>query len=96
MRGHIDIFSYPTEVYKIGVSMALLSTIIPSFLLGEAIKQIGASNVAIVGSIGPVSTIILAAIFLGERITIYQLFGTAIVIAGVLLITTSKKKILSR
>jgi drug/metabolite transporter (DMT)-like permease len=86
------IFSYPKQVYLLGGGMAVISTIIPSFMLSEAIKRIGASNVAIIGSIGPISTIILATIFLGEIITVFQLIGTAIVISGVMLVFLSKKK----
>jgi len=87
-----SVFSYPREVYVLGAGMAVISTIIPSFMLGEAIKRIGASNVAIIGSIGPISTIVLAVIFLGEKITVSLILGTAIVISGVLLLGISKKK----
>lgn len=85
-----DLFCYPNEVYLLGTGMAFISTIIPSFMLAEAIKRLGASNVAIVGSLGPISTIILATIFLGETISLYQLAGTIIVIAGVSLIAINK------
>ncbi|MDA3893664.1 MAG: DMT family transporter [Salinivirgaceae bacterium] len=88
-----NVLDQQTEVYFLGLGMAFISTIIPSFMLAEAIKRIGASNVAIVGSIGPISTIILATIFLGEKIGIYQIIGTVIVISGVLLIALSKKKV---
>lgn len=87
-----DVFNQQTEVYYLGLGMAFISTIIPSFLIAESIKRIGASNVAIIGSIGPISTIILATIFLGERIGIYQIIGTIIVISGVMLIAISKRK----
>lgn len=93
LGSQVNIFSYPSEVYKIGMEMALISTVIPSFMLGEAIKQIGASNVAIVGSIGPVSTIVMATIFLNERIGVFQILGTLVVIFGVLLITLSKRNV---
>lgn len=86
-----DIFSFQKEVYVIALIMAVVSTVIPSFLISEAIKQWGPSNVAIVGSVGPISTILLAGIFLGERITIFELMGTIIVIGGVLLLSNNKK-----
>ena len=82
---------YPAEVYLIGVAMAVICTIIPSFLISEAIRLWGPSNVAIVGSIGPISTILLAGIFLDEKITIFQLLGTILVISGILLLGTNKK-----
>ncbi len=88
--GDAEVFHLHPQVYLLGAAMAIFSTIIPSFLLSEAIKRIGASNVAIIGSLGPVSTIILAAIFLGEKVSLYQIIGTCIVISGILLIMLSK------
>ena len=71
--------------------MALFSTIIPSYLISSAIARLGASNVAIVGSLGPISTIILAYFFLGESLSLIQIIGAAIVIFGIY-ITTKKNK----
>lgn len=78
-----DLWGFPWQVYFIGLCMAIFSTVIPSFLISEAIKRIGSSDFAIIGSIGPVSTIILAVIFLHEIITVYQLIGTMVVIGGI-------------
>lgn len=90
--GHpTGLFKYPVEVYKLGLGMSIISTVIPSFLLGEAIRRLGAPNVAIIGSIGPISTIVLATLFLGETITRYQFAGTIIVIAGVTLLGIIKE-----
>lgn len=86
------VLNHENEVYYLGFAMAVLCTIIPSYLLSAAIKEIGSSNVAIIGSIGPISTIILAYLFLGESIGAYQFTGTAIVIFGVLLIALTKNK----
>ncbi len=77
----------PSLVYIYSVSMALLSTVIPSYLVAEGIKRIGSDNAAIVGSIGPVSTILQAYLVLGEPIFAAQLFGTALVLLGILLIS---------
>lgn len=81
-----EVFHQPWQVYALGFAMAIASTVIPSFLISEAIKRLGSSNFAIYGSLGPISTIILAIIFLGERIDIYQIAGTVIVIIGVSII----------
>jgi drug/metabolite transporter (DMT)-like permease len=61
----------------------------------EGIKRIGSDNTAIVGSIGPVSTIILAYFFLQESISLFQIIGTAMILFGVLLVSGQKRKILS-
>lgn len=90
MKNELTFATYPTEVYGIGIAMAVICTILPSFMIAEAIRRIGAPRVALIGSIGPVSTLILAAIFLGERIGAFQVLGTLVVISGVLLISKDK------
>ncbi|MFK7768607.1 MAG: DMT family transporter [Mariniblastus sp.] len=86
------LFSYPPQVYFLGLAMAVFATVIPSLLISEGIKRIGASNAAIIGGVGPVSTIILASIFLGESFTVAQLIGTLVVIGGVVYISVNLKK----
>ncbi len=88
----VNLFGFDPSVYWITLGMALISTILPSFLIAEALKILGANNVAIIGSIGPISTIVLASVFLHERITIYQAIGTIVVIGGILLLARQKKK----
>ncbi len=72
--------------WKYGILLAVIATVIPSFMISSGLKRIGSNNVAIISSIGPVSTIIQAHLILGERILISQVIGTILVIAGVLLI----------
>lgn len=87
-----DLFHFQQEVYELALLMAVVATILPSFIVMESIRIIGASNGAIIGSVGPISTIILAEIFLGEHLTAVQWLGTFIVIGGVLMITLRKHK----
>lgn len=86
------IFHYPKEVYYLGLAMALFSTLLPSFMVSTAIKRLGPSTFSIFGSLGPVSTIILAFFFLDERITYLQVFGMFVVIAGVTLVSRKKSR----
>lgn len=83
---NISIFNLPSEVYGLALLMAVFATVIPSFCISEGIRMIGSSSASIVGSVGPISTIILAYIFLGENITLNQLSGTILVLAGVLIV----------
>ena len=85
------IWTFPNEVYFIALAMAVLSTVIPSYLISFAIKGLGAPTFSIIGSLGPVSTIILANIFLDERLSAIQLLGTAVVIGGIFLVTRKKR-----
>ncbi|WP_370476856.1 DMT family transporter [Tamlana flava] len=87
----INILNYPWEVYMLGFLIAIFATVIPSYLVSEAINRINSSNFAVIAGFGPISTIVLASIFLNEHLTIMQLFGALIVIIGVLLVSTKKK-----
>jgi drug/metabolite transporter (DMT)-like permease len=71
---------------KYSIMLALLATVIPSFMLSYGMKKIGANNTAIITSIGPVSTILQAHFILGDKIFAEQVIGTILVIAGVIMI----------
>lgn len=86
------LFGYHKNVYLLGLAMAFLSTVIPSYLVSWTIKKIGAPDFSILGSLGPISTIILASIFLDEKITFLQIVGTFIVISGIIIISKNKSK----
>jgi drug/metabolite transporter (DMT)-like permease len=80
----------PHEVYRLALTMAILSTVIPAWLMSEGIRLTGANHAAMVGSIGPVVTIFLGYWFLGEPITVMQVLGGALVLAGVTLVSTKR------
>lgn len=89
----ISLFQYDAEIYWIGLIMALFCTILPSFMISKGVGMIGASKTAIIGGIGPVSTLFLAYVFLEERLTLLQLIGTMVVISAVITITLEKQRI---
>ncbi len=68
------------------VCIAIIATVIPSFMISKAMKRIGSNNVSIITSVGPVSTILQAHFVLHEKIFTEQIIGTLIVVAGVILI----------
>jgi drug/metabolite transporter (DMT)-like permease len=84
--------NFPLPVYGIGLSMALVNTVIPTFLIAEGIKRVGSGNTSIIGSIGPIFTILLASSVLGEQVSIWQLIGTVLVLGGVFLIGWKGKR----
>lgn len=87
-----SLWSFPSLVYVYSFLMAVLSTVVPSYMVVEGIKRIGSDNTAIVGSIGPVSTLVLAYFFLQESISLFQIVGTIMILFGVLLISGQKRK----
>jgi drug/metabolite transporter (DMT)-like permease len=80
-------------LWTYGILLALVATVIPSFMLSAGMKIIGPNNAAIVTSIGPVSTILQAHFLLGDPIFAEQVIGTVLVIVGVLLIGWKGRKV---
>lgn len=83
----------PSTVLWYGLALGLLVTVLPTVLIAQSISRLGAAQSAMIGSIGPVLTILLAVAFLGEHLNSLQWFGCILNIIGVLMITLSKKRL---
>lgn len=88
----VNLLGLPWQVYTYGFLIAVFSTVIPSFLVSKSIKMISSSNFAIVAGVGPISTIILATIFLNESLTFLQIIGALVVITGIVILSLKKEK----
>lgn len=80
-----DLSVTPTA-WGYAVLLAIFSTLLPSFMVSEAIARIGAARTSIVGTAGPIFTILLAVALLGEPFGWFHLAGMALVMFGVSLL----------
>ncbi len=87
----LDALALPWQVYGYAIAMAILSTVLPTFMTAEALKRIGANHVAILGALGPVSVIVTGWLGLDETMTALQLVGAALVLGGVVLVSLKPK-----
>ncbi|MGH8493962.1 MAG: DMT family transporter [Moraxellaceae bacterium] len=78
------------RILGLGLILAILCTVLPATLLTNGIRRIGASQAALIGAIGPVSTLYLGYAVLGETLSWLQGLGTALVLVGVLLVSLKK------
>jgi drug/metabolite transporter (DMT)-like permease len=85
-----DALDVPVQVFGYAAVMAVVSTVVPVFLTSEALRRVGANTVAIVGALGPVSTIFLGWLGLEEVMTPMQLVGVGFVLAGVLAVSLKR------
>lgn len=72
--------------------LAIFSTVIPSFMISEAIHRIGPAQTGIVGSLGPIMTLAFAVWMLNEPFTLWHFFGMLLVVMGVSLISIKNEK----
>ena len=88
----IEALDLPWQVYGLAILIAVVSTVIPIFMTAEALRRIGANEVAMIGALGPVSAIILGYLGLDETLTLVQIAGAALVLGGVLLVTLKPRR----
>ena len=80
----------PSEVVWLSVLNATLCTFAPVVMVMMAIERIGASLTAQAGTVGPLSTILMAVLLLGEPFTAWIAAGTVLVLAGIWLLTRAQ------
>ena len=80
----------PIPALLLCLLLAVAVTALPSFLMSAAIARIGASRSSVIGTMGPVSTTLLAVLLLGETFSIYHAVGMLMTIVGVVYLSLQK------
>ena len=78
------------EVVWLSLLNATLCTVVPVLMVMMAIERIGASMTAQSGMVGPMSTILMGVVILGEPFTIWVAGGSALVIAGIFVFSRAR------
>ncbi len=78
------------EVVWLSLLNATLCTAAPVLMVMMAIERIGASLTAQTGMVGPLSTILMGVVILGEPFTVWVAAGTVLVIAGIFVFTRAR------
>jgi len=73
----------PWQVHVITLAMAVFATVLPIWLVSEAMRLLGSGTTAIIGSLGPVLTTLIAWAVLDEPLGLMQLAGLVLVVLGV-------------
>ena len=76
----------PEPVIWLSLLNAVLTTFAPVVMVMMAIERIGAPLAAQCGMVGPMSTILLGVVVLGEPFTGWVIAGTVLVLSGVWLL----------
>ncbi len=88
----IGTLAVSADVFSLALALALISTVMPAFLMSAGIRRIGADHASIIGTLGPVSTLTLAFFVLDETLNPAQLLGSALVLSGVVLGSLAMRK----
>jgi drug/metabolite transporter (DMT)-like permease len=85
----LQALAQPAPVYLHAVGMAVFSTVLPVFMTSAAIRRC-AARTALIGTLGPMLTIFFGYWLLAEPMSVWQMMGAGLVLAGVLLISRRK------
>jgi len=86
----LSALALPAPVWGYVLVLATVSTVLPVFMVAEALRRIGANQFALIGAVGPVSVAITSSIGLNEPFTLVQAVGGLLVIFGVLLVSLKR------
>jgi drug/metabolite transporter (DMT)-like permease len=87
----VSALDLPAMIWWYLMFMVVFATVVPSFMVAEALKRIGANQFALIGAVGPVVTVYAGAVGLEEPVGAIQIAGGALVISGVLLVSLKPK-----
>lgn len=82
----VSAMSVPQEVIVLSVLNATLCTFLPVLMVMMAVERVGPAIAAQTGSIGPLATIALSILLLGEPFTAWLAAGTVLVLGGIALL----------
>lgn len=86
----------PWQAYGLSAFNAVACTVLPVWLVMRGVQLLGASLAAQVGMVGPLSTIWMAAWWLGEPVTGRLVLGTAAILGGIVILTKVGKAMPAR
>jgi drug/metabolite transporter (DMT)-like permease len=90
LRPAASLATLPPAVWHWSIVNATLCTLLPMWMVMRAMELIGSGPAAQVGMVGPVSTLVLAVVVLGEPFTPTMAAGTLLVLAGVALLARAR------
>lgn len=70
--------------------LVTVCTVMPVFLVAESLKRIGANHFALIGALGPVTTVLADFFLMDGALSAVQIVGGALVISGVLLVSVKR------
>lgn len=86
LHGGVGLFDASAPVWTAVLALALLSTAFAYILYFNVLASAGATNASLVTLIVPASAILLGAVFLGERLDLFEFAGMALIGLGLITI----------
>jgi drug/metabolite transporter (DMT)-like permease len=79
-RSFDEVRALDAHSWMLLVILGIACMFLPGLMQAEGVRRVGAQRAAIGSTVGPPTTIVLAALFLGERLNGWQLAGSAMIV----------------
>ena len=83
LQGPTRWLSMPPDALAQMLGLVLFATILPLVCVAEGVRRIGAARGAVISTLGPPATAVMAFYFLGERLSYAQLSGMLVIVASI-------------
>ena len=91
VQGKMEIITRPRFLMDMG-QLAILSTIISARLLVAAVKLIGSVMSSVLGTLEPITAIVVGVLYFNEQLTYVNYLGLLVVLVAVLVVICKMKK----
>ena len=89
-----SLFEQPVDIYSLSLLNGTLCTVLPVLATMMAVQRLGSALASQIGMVGPVSTIVMSLLILGEPMGPWQVAGTVMVMLGVFVVTRPAPRLL--
>jgi len=72
------------------LAIGVVCMFIPASLQAEGVRRVGAQRGAVLSTVGPPTTVVLAWALLGERLNAWQWLGIALIVTGILVLDLAR------
>ncbi len=89
MSTHATMTPLTPSIIGLGLFLAILCTVAPSFMISEAIARVGPGLSSATGGLGPAATVVAAVLVIGEPFGFAQAAALILTVGGVMLLMRS-------
>ena len=82
----------PPAGWALLLALAVLCMFFPALLQAEGVRRIGAQLGAVLSTVGPPTTVIIAWLTLGERLNLWQWLGMGLIVLGILALDLARSR----
>ncbi|MEN9526820.1 MAG: hypothetical protein RLY56_771, partial [Pseudomonadota bacterium] len=87
-----ELGAFSASAWALLVMLAIVCMFLPASFQAEGVRRVGAQRGAVLSTVGPPTTVLLAWVLLDERLTLWQWLGIALIVAGILVLDLERTR----